>query len=224
MERASDRHRAVDRDGTAAARPPKLQRVCGWRRRAALSVALLIGTGACAHMRPPVMGKYGRPIGMPCMMVNCKRGSPGGIFYKAQMRMADLNLSNFSEADLREADLSSSDMYKAKFWDADLRDAQLRSTNLRGADFRGANLTRAVLLKANLRDADFRGANLAKAVLRKANLRDADLSGALLRGADLRGARLDGANFADADLDGALLPAGFGEQEGSGSVPGPGAR
>ena len=168
MERASDGHRSVDRDGTAAARPPKLQRVCGWRRRAALSAALLIGTGACAHMRPPVMGKYGRPIGMPCMMVNCKRGSPGGIFYKAQMRMADLNLGNFSEADLREADLSASDMYKAKLWDADLRDAQLRSTNLRGADFRGANLTRAVLLKANLRDADFRGANLTEAVLRKA--------------------------------------------------------
>ena len=224
MERALQEHRPVGRDERAAARPTKLRRVCGWQRRAALAVVLVIGTAACAQMRPPVIGKSGYPIGMPCIAVNCRNGTPGGIFHRVRMPMANLNFSDFSEADLREADLSASDMYRAKFRDADMRDAQLRSANLRGADFRGANLTRAVLLKANLRDADFRGADLTKTVLLKANLRDADLAGALLRGADLRGARLDGANLADANLDGALLPAGFGEHEGSGSVPGPGAR
>ena len=148
-----------------------------------------------------------------------RRGTPGGIYHGAQMRFARLNFDNFSEADLRGADLSASDMYRAEFRYADLRDAQLRSANLREADFRGANLTRAVLMKANLRGADFRNANLTQAVLLKANLRDADLAGALLRGTDLQGA-----NLAYADLDGALMPAGFGEQEGPGSVPGPGAR
>lgn len=224
MERALQEHRPVGRDERAAARPAKLRRVCGWPRRAVLAVAVVMGTGACSHMRPPVIGVEGRRIGTPCKVVNCGGGTHGGIYHGAQMRMADLQFDNFSEADLRQADLSASDMYGAKFRHADLRDAQLRSANLRDADFRWANLTRAVLLKANLRDADFRGANLTEAVLRKANLRDADLAGAVLRGTDLRGARLDGANLADADLDGALLPAGFGEQEGSGSFPGPGAR
>lgn len=139
-----------------------------------LSVVLLIGTGACAHMRPPVMGAEGRPIGMPCKAVKCRGGTPGGFYFGAQMRFARLNFDNFSESDLREA--------------------------------------------------DFGNANLSQAVLRNANLRDADLAGAVLRGADLRGARLQGANLAYAVLDGALLPAGFGEQEGPGSVPGPDSR
>ena len=156
-----------------------------------LSVVLAIGTGACAHMRPPVMGAEGRPIGMPCKAVKCRGGTPGGLYYGAQMRFAKLNFDNFSEADLREANLSASDMFRAKFRFADLRGAQLR----------GANLTRAVLMKANLRDAD--------------------PAGALLRGADLRSAKLQGANIAYADLDGALLPAGIGEHEGPGSGPGP---
>ena len=72
--------------------------------------------------------------------------------------------------------------------------------------------------------AQVRFAKLNIGNLSGADLRDSDLAGVVLRGADLRGARLKGANLADADLDGALLVAGLDEPEGSGFVPGPGAR
>lgn len=97
-------------------------------RRAVLSAVLVIGTGACSHMRPPVIGKSGYPIGTLCRAVNCSKGTPGGIFHKAQIRFANLNSSNSSEADLRDSDLAG-----VVLRDADLRGARLKRANLAGA-------------------------------------------------------------------------------------------
>ena len=94
-------------------------------RRAVLSAVLVIGTGACSHMRPPAIGKSGYPTGTLCRGVNCSKGTPGGIFHKAQIRFAKLNSSNSSEADLRDSDLAG-----VVLRDADLRGARLKRANL----------------------------------------------------------------------------------------------
>ena len=60
--------------------------------------------------------------------VNCSKGTPGGIFHKAQIRFAKLNSSNSSEADLRDSDLAG-----VVLRDADLRGARLKRANLAGA-------------------------------------------------------------------------------------------
>lgn len=134
MESGSQEHRPVDRSGPGrdlADEPvARLQ-----LRRAVLSAALVIGLGACSHMRLPVSGKSGYPTGTLCRGVNCSKGTPGGIFYKAQIRFAKLKSSNFSEADLRDSDLAG-----VVLRDADLRGARLKLTNLADADLAGALL------------------------------------------------------------------------------------
>ena len=67
----------------------------------------VIGTGACSLMRPPAIGKSGYPTGTLYRGVNCIKGTPGGIFYKAQTRFAKLNSGNSSEADQRGSVLRS---------------------------------------------------------------------------------------------------------------------
>lgn len=79
------------------------------------------------------------------------RNEPGGI--RANLRWAELSLTN---------------LYRA---------------NLSGADLRGANLRWALLSRANLKGADLRGADLIRANLSGADLCQADLRWADLRGA-----------------------------------------
>ncbi len=105
---------------------------------------------------------------------------------------------DFSNTNLRYANLCSADLRGAILRGADLGSADLSSANLCGANLcnanlRNANLRNADLYSANLSSANLCGANLCNANLRNADLYSADLRGAILRGADLGSADLCGA-------------------------------
>jgi len=126
-------------------------------------------------------------------------------FSEANLRGADLSWTNLSEANLRGADLSWTNLYRADLSGANLREANLSEVDLSWADLFGANLRGASLSEADLYLADLSWANLREANLSGANLSGANLSGANLSGANLSGANLSGANLREANLSGADL-------------------
>ena len=77
-----------------------------------------------------------------------------GNFSDADLRYANLRYANLSDADLRYANLRY----------ANLSDANLSCANLSYANLRGANLSRANLSRANLYGADLRYADLRCAI------------------------------------------------------------
>jgi hypothetical protein len=91
---------------------------------------------------------------------------------------------SFFRADLCERDLSHRFLQLADF-----REAQLENANFYMADLAGASLNRANLAGANLAGANLTGADLRDAILIDANMLVADLNGAILNGANLLGAR-----------------------------------
>lgn len=112
----------------------------------------------------------------------------------------DLAVVDFSDADLRTANLGF----------ALLRGASLAKANLRHADLRGANISESTLAQADLAgsrlaDATLAGADLTEADLRNADLFRADLEGAVLINADLSGTNLQKTIFQDTKVDGADL-------------------
>jgi hypothetical protein len=113
----------------------------------------------------------------------------------------DLSGANFSNWDLRVADLS-----RACLIDTDLSHAILSDARFTGAicsigtDLGGAVLARANLSGVNLSGASLIDANLNRAILNRAILRGAKLVGARLMKADLSRAKLSGANLAAATL------------------------
>ena len=88
--------------------------------------------------------------------------------------------SDFSNADLRDANLSNMYMLTTNFEEADLRNSDLshtfftRSSNFRNADLRGAILYDVWFTQADLRGADLRGTYVGFIH----TLEDADLRGA----------------------------------------------
>ena len=107
---------------------------------------------------------------------------------------------DLSGIDLSEEDASGYNFSETNLREADLYQADLEGTNLKLADLRGADLSAAKLI----------GADLYKCIFEGAFLTEADLSGsyagsANFRVADLRGASFDSANLTDADLGGANL-------------------
>lgn len=134
---------------------------------------------------------------------------------RADLRGATLSETNFFRAYLDEANFNGADLRRANFNGAYLRGANLNEVNLRGAKLRGAALWETFLVEANLRgahlnDANLWGANLQEANLIGSTLNGADFSGANLRGADLSRAvlsrtHLSGANLSQANLSSAIL-------------------
>ena len=140
---------------------------------------------------------------------------------------------------LRNVVLEEADLEKTNLSGADLKEATLIKANLRGADLSradlsGADLSRATLIKANLRGADLSGSNLTEVNLKGAFMDDSipapafmdsallpdkwnkwnrltmkgravNLENAILRGAHLEGAILFNARLENADLSGASL-------------------
>jgi uncharacterized protein YjbI with pentapeptide repeats/very-short-patch-repair endonuclease len=124
----------------------------------------------------------------------------GANLIDAKLSSADLSRANLSKAYLNRANLS-----KAYLNRANLIDAKLSSANLSRADLSVANLNRANLIDAHLSRADLSEADLSEAYLIGAYLIGAYLIGANLSGANLIGANLSRANLSRADLSEADL-------------------
>jgi uncharacterized protein YjbI with pentapeptide repeats len=151
----------------------------------------------------------------------------------ATLGCAMFHFANLSNADLSNADFTSSNMpgpidrpYSTDFSNANLKNANLSNAKLKGVNFDGADLSRAnfggadfygsLYTQATKFPKDFdpvsqhmyflnAGANLENAQLNNIHLWNSNLSGANLRNADLNGANLNGTNFRNANLNGANL-------------------
>jgi uncharacterized protein YjbI with pentapeptide repeats len=133
-----------------------------------------------------------------------------GIFSDAKLRDVDLTGAQLQGADLERADLGNANLRgaqlrlsrapKASLKKADLREADLRWVDLEDTDFTRANLEGADLSGASAYSSDFSAAKLEKASLRNANLHGATFDGAEMLAARLSGSRLDGASFVGAHM------------------------
>ncbi|MFF3378143.1 pentapeptide repeat-containing protein [Streptomyces sp. NPDC002680] len=140
-----------------------------------------------------------------------------GLVFTDKAASIRLPRANFSDADLRWADLTGADLRKAIFANANLHSSVLGETNFRGADLTGAKLTAAWLPGADLREAvlecefiidvdtetgcaDLQNVTLNGSDLRNAKMADADLRGGYMQRTDFRGADLSHADFRGADL------------------------
>jgi uncharacterized protein YjbI with pentapeptide repeats len=121
----------------------------------------------------------------------------GADLYEASLIGANLRKANLHRTILKKADLGAADLYKANLSEANLAGADLGAVNLGGANLSGAELNGVNLFQANLRKA-----NLDGAFLSGADLYEANLSEATLVGAHLTTALLIKTNLANADLTG----------------------
>jgi uncharacterized protein YjbI with pentapeptide repeats len=127
-----------------------------------------------------------------------------------QLVNKDLTGTDFTEADLHEANLADTVLTGADFTGANLRSASLCGARAQGAVFFGACLRRTLLDKlqapiANLSHADLSQAIGHAANFKEATLAHADFSGAVFPDASFAGADLTKAVFTDAVLGGANL-------------------
>lgn len=131
----------------------------------------------------------------------------------ADLADARLEMTDFSDANLRRASLAGALARSAGFANACLEEADFAGADLSGARFTGIAGGQASFREAMLEDADFSGATmrfarLDKALLDGARFEGADLWGTDFTGADaddsvFRKARLDEANLSDCNLTGA---------------------
>jgi len=136
-------------------------------------------------------------------------------------RTTDFSGANLTDANLNGTDLTlsrlvGSGLLRAKLNQATLTSADLSRANLEQASLIQANLEHATLVEARLANADLTAATLSKANLAAARLAHitaagADLSATLLRGiaaqaADFTDANLSQATLVNADLTEARLP------------------
>lgn len=134
-------------------------------------------------------------------------------------------ITDFSGADLREADLTGANLNSVRLNQANLVRAKLNRANLANSFLVGANLSSAQLINTNLRqatleNASLTGADLGQAFLTSSNLHSArlgqakakgtdfsfaDLSSSSWQGADLTNANFKNANLQEADLSSTKL-------------------
>jgi uncharacterized protein YjbI with pentapeptide repeats len=129
-------------------------------------------------------------------------------------------ITNFNNADLKEADftgavLNNVSMNRAIFIRATLNKANLSNSQMASANLSSAKLIGADLRQTNLENASLTGADLGEAKLARVNLNGArlgqinaaggDFSFANLTESNWQGADLVGANFSNADLQNAEL-------------------
>ena len=129
----------------------------------------------------------------------------GGHFEGANLWYAELQGSNFKDANLTSADLYHAELQGAYLWCAELQGAYLEDANLTSANLYHAELQGADLFEANLQGADLETAKLQGVSLINANLQGANLCGANLQYAYLYHAELQRAHLIYAKLQGAHL-------------------
>lgn len=122
----------------------------------------------------------------------------------------NLELLDFKNAYLKNANFSSTALNGANFYEAILDSAQFINTHLKGACFEGANLKNAFLLCADLNGAHLERSHLEEASIDQAHLEMthlemAHLEGAFVNRSHLEGAHLEGAHLEEAHLEGAHL-------------------
>lgn len=118
---------------------------------------------------------------------------------------ADFHDTTFRNATLNHADFSSTILRTATFDGANLEQADLNSSDLYRTKMVGVNLKRANLQAAICQEADFSDSDLHVADFSEADLLLAKLDGARLGGANFTSARLEAAAFKNADLSLARL-------------------
>ncbi len=134
-------------------------------------------------------------------------------FSNANLRSADLTRATLNAADLSEAILSEVILTQAELGEANLSRTILTKADLTEAVLAKAKLTGAILTEAELSrvnlydlyDAFMLGVNLTEANVTQGNLGGANLSQGNLSGVNLSGANLAQANLSKADLSGATL-------------------
>jgi uncharacterized protein YjbI with pentapeptide repeats/energy-coupling factor transporter ATP-binding protein EcfA2 len=116
---------------------------------------------------------------------------------------ANLESTDFKEADLSGVNLKKSQATRARFPRANLQEAVLDSWVAIGADLSGANLRSVHAMCANFQQSNLAGARLIEANLWRANLQKANIEGADFTGANLEEARLNELKLSSARFDGA---------------------
>ncbi|CCB66673.1 pentapeptide repeat-containing protein [Hyphomicrobium sp. MC1] len=135
--------------------------------------------------------------------INCSSGDC------ANAKMKGWNFSVISQTDFSGADLKGAEFPRetrgAKFSNADLRDVDISGKQFQSCSFIGANLREANFGSSEVAGPNFSGSFLVGQDLRGKNffqskLSDSDLTGADLSGARLRQAEVTATNFTDANL------------------------
>ncbi|MBF2065789.1 MAG: pentapeptide repeat-containing protein [Calothrix sp. C42_A2020_038] len=101
-----------------------------------------------------------------------RRDFSGQILQACEFSNANMELTNFSDADLRGAVMSASVMTKANLHRANLSNALVDQVNLTGADLSDAILKEALLLRATFKDINIDGADFTDAVLDGAQVKE----------------------------------------------------
>ncbi len=118
-----------------------------------------------------------------------------------QLNPESVRKPDFSNYDLKFADLSGQNLYEVNFEGADLSGANLMRVDLSGANLKGARLGRANFRGATLKGADLSGASLDEALLEGADIENVNFSGAVLNKVYLGAANLTGTDFSKAVLN-----------------------
>ncbi|MBD2431202.1 MULTISPECIES: pentapeptide repeat-containing protein [Fischerella] len=116
-------------------------------------------------------------------------------FTNANLRCANLCSLLLSEVNFNWAKLSWANLSGANLSKSDLTAADMQNANLSDINLSKSRLVRANLVSTNLSRADLKGADLSHACLRNANLYQADLRGANIFQTDFQGADCSGAIF-----------------------------
>ena len=106
----------------------------------------------------------------------------------ANLKGAELNLTDFKNANLEEVKLQGADLKGVRLQGANLKNANLQNADLGGTELQGANLKNANLQNADLRRTKLQGANLENANLHKAKLIFVDFKDTSFKGANLENA------------------------------------
>ena len=112
---------------------------------------------------------------------------------------------DFTEVNLRGANLSEANLRRVDFCSADLSQACLEKTNCHRTSFIWANLSESSLKYADLGEADFYNANLYGANLSRANCSNARFTQANLSRASLSETELSRADLSEVNLSKAIL-------------------
>lgn len=113
------------------------------------------------------------------------------------------NLTNFSNASMKNIDFSSLSIQNAKFTNTNLSGANFASTKLTSTKFCGASMS-----KTDFTNAVVNGCDFSKADLGKTDFTNAAFYNTCFKNADLSSATMNGSAYINCDFSGAKCPDG----------------